>query len=244
MSSLRLRFENVKKSYGDNLVLDIPHLELSGGVRFLLGHNGSGKTTLLKLIAGVESATAGTIFLNDLPLNGMSVHQRQRMGITLAGQTPQLVESLTVKENVLLPITRPQSYWSLLSHTSDSETNLRQCHRYLQLTGLDHRADVYVRDLTLGERKLVELTCALVQEPRLLLLDEPTAGLGAPAYHWLPSCLFKLSRETIIVIVEHNFEFLRAFDSPVTLLHHGHVVGEGVANAPDITSKLDQYYFS
>jgi ABC-type branched-subunit amino acid transport system ATPase component len=198
---------------------------------------------LLKLIAGSETANAGEVWFDGHRLGNLAPFRRQRLGISIASQTAKLVDSLSVTENVLLPLLSGASILSLCRFKSFSAPHLARAELHCRSIGLGNSLDTIARQLTLSERKMLELACVFVQESRLILLDEPAAGLGARECNRLADVLVEAATKTCLVVVEHSLEFMRRFGARVVVMHHGCVVADGQGNSSEINSKIEEFYF-
>lgn len=226
-----LRVEQVEKVFGKVAVLLGVSLELESGERHaILGPNGAGKTTLFNLICGIHSATSGRIFLFGEDVSRMSVQRRASMGLGRTFQITNLFTGLTVLQNIVLarqsfepyrfnfckPLSR---YPKLISETED----------ILQLWGISDKRDKVVSTLSYGEQRQLEVIMALTNKPKLLLLDEPTAGLSPSETSSMTRFLSKLDASITILLVEHDMEVVFSLAEKITVMHYGNVVAQGPA---------------
>jgi branched-chain amino acid transport system ATP-binding protein len=192
----------------------------------LIGPNGAGKTTLFNAISGLIPPTAGTVRLDGRDLTGLAPHRIARLGLGRTFQSPRLFPGLTVLQHVVLSARfRPRAAASLRTRDGD----VGEAVRALELVRLDHRADVEaVREPT-GRRKLVELAMVLATRPRVLLLDEPMAGLNAGEVQFAMRLIRRIrdERGAAVFWVEHVMEAIMGVADRVVVLHHGEKLAEG-----------------
>ena len=195
-----------------------------GELRFLIGPNGAGKTTLIDCITGLSKPTAGDVLFEGRSLGGLREHERVRRGIGRSFQTPTVFESLTVLENLDLAETFRRPLVSLFGRrrrVADVVTST------LARVGLTAVRDQVAGALSHGQKQWLEVGMLLVQGPRLLLLDEPVAGMSPDERVQTGELLTELAGEHTVVVIEHDMAFLRRFASRVTVLHEGRVLSEG-----------------
>ncbi len=164
-----LRVEGLTKRFGGIVAVDGVSFELDPGVVLgIIGPNGSGKTTLLNLLSGVHRPDSGAVWFRDRPLAGAPPHELVRLGIARTFQTPRVFQTVTVYQNMLVP---------MLHRGGRVREAQRKALDLLELVGLDHVRDVPASRLSGGQQKLVEFARALVTDPALVLMDEPLAGV-------------------------------------------------------------------
>jgi branched-chain amino acid transport system ATP-binding protein len=219
------------KNYGSLRALAGVSLQVSPReVRGLIGPNGSGKSTLLHCIAGMLEPDAGDIRLGGNRLNKLPLSERTRLGLSIKFQHTRIFGELTVYENVLLALQQPSRYLDLL--LSRSKNALASgVTALLERVGLRDQATMIAGALSHGEQQWLEIAMALSIEPKMLLLDEPTAGLNARE-RAVTGALIAQLRDTGcgILIVEHDIEFIARISDRISVLEEGAVIVEG---APD-----------
>jgi branched-chain amino acid transport system ATP-binding protein len=203
-----------------------------GERRALIGPNGAGKTTLFNLIAGALPVTFGRIELFGRDITRMPTHRRAALGLTRTFQISNLFPTLTVRENCLLAVQalspvklamhRPLSGYRAL-HARVEET--------LAAVGLADRVGVVVRNLSHGEQRQLEIGLALAGRPRVLLLDEPTAGLSPAESAAMARLLGRLDPAITVLIIEHDMDIALEVARHVTVLHYGRVIADGTREA-------------
>ena len=228
-----LVIDNLSKSYGGVLAVSGVSLAVERGtVHALIGPNGAGKSTLINCVSGLYRADCGRILLAGRDASDLPAHARARMGLARTFQNLQLVNSLTVMENLQLGIRPARSVpadfasW-LLSDAFEADERAR-AFDILQQFGMAHLAAAFPEDLPYGHRKLVELARAIAEEPLVMLLDEPVAGLNDREAQEISSVIRRIrDAGTSILLVEHNMDFVMQLADRVTVLDHGERIAQG-----------------
>lgn len=228
MPDVILQTVQLGKSFGGLRALDNVTLTLRRGeTRAVIGPNGAGKSTLLNVLSGALPPDDGTVLFEGMPIVGLRPHQIARLGLVRTFQISNLFEGLTVEEALRAALARGRLH----------SINPATLHELLERFGLSEQAHRRTRELSHGDRRLVELALAIAQEPRLCLLDEPTAGLSPPETESILQLLLDLkAQRRTLLIVEHDMSVVRALADRVTLLHQGQVLAEG--SAEEITSSM------
>ncbi|HZA01726.1 MAG TPA: ATP-binding cassette domain-containing protein [Hyphomicrobiaceae bacterium] len=203
----------------------------AGEIRCIIGPNGAGKTTFISMISGHERPTAGRIVYDGTDITGWPVFRIARMGILRKFQTPTVFQHLSVFENVELAV---------LSTPLPPRERIPRIMRTLDQVRLRELADELVVTLSHGQRQWLEIGMLLASDARLLLLDEPTAGMTAEETHSTAELLRRLVRELGLsaVIIEHDISFIRDLEAPVMVLHLGQILAQGsfseIERNPDV----------
>jgi branched-chain amino acid transport system ATP-binding protein len=224
-----LEISNLKKSFGGVLATQDVSLTIRPGERrLIIGPNGAGKTTLFNQITGDLLSTAGQIRLFGVDVTQLAPYQRAHLGLARTYQIITLFDRDTLEHNVTLGLLglRPSRWqmWRPLSYYGDLSTEAR---RILDAVGLLHLADSLVSDIAYGEKRRVELAMALAQKPRVLLLDEPLAGLSNAERATVKQLIAAIPRETAVVMIEHDMDTALDLAETVTLLNYGRVIVDG-----------------
>jgi len=197
-----------------------------GELRFIIGPNGAGKTTLLDLITGKTKPDHGRIvFDGGIDLTKRQEHDLVRLGIGRKFQTPSVFASLTVYENMELSIGFRSKLGQLFKSVNNEDSD--RIAKALAMVRLVHRSDISAGVLSHGEKQWLEIGMLLVQDPKLLLLDEPVAGMTHRERMETGELLNDIGNESAVVVVEHDMEFVRQFARKITVLHEGRVISEG-----------------
>jgi branched-chain amino acid transport system ATP-binding protein len=207
-----------------NFDLDLPKGALYG----LIGPNGAGKTTLFNLIAGALPVSSGRITLFGRDVTGASAHRRAAQGLARTFQITNLFPDLTVLENALLAIqAHTSSRFAMLRPAATFSDLQARARATLDSVGLAGVADATVRNLSHGEQRQLEIGLALGGRPRLLLLDEPTAGLSPAESRLMADLLRRLDPAITVLMIEHDMDIALELSPRVTVLHYGCVIADG-----------------
>ena len=212
--------QEIYKSFGGNKVLQGVSLEVSQGETLgIVGPNGSGKTTLINVLSGVIRPDSGVVVFGGRDITHWRPHRRAKLGIGRTYQITRLFANLTAIENVMIP----------LHYGSRQEASQERIEEILQMVGLSHKKENYASDLSLAQRKRLELARALALNPKLLLLDEVFAGLNPVAVQEIVSLIQELKNKLgiTIVIVEHVLKALSQLADRVVVLAEGRLIFEG-----------------
>ena len=226
MTAALLDVRDVRVSFDGIRVLD--HLSLSlqpGELRFLIGPNGAGKTTLMDVVTGTTRPHAGQVTFDGHDALRMQPFQLARLGMGRKFQTPAIFGSLSVRENLEIAGGVQHSGWRLLRPV-DAATRGR-IEDVLDVTQLGSEVETRAGMLSHGQQQWLEIGMLLMQSPKLMLLDEPVAGLTRAERDRTSALLHQVQERCAILIVEHDMAFVRQFDATVTVLHQGRVLVEG-----------------
>src|SRR5579871_439586 len=220
VSAVSVSFDGFKVL--DNLTFSLERGEL----RFLIGPNGAGKTTFLDIITGKTRPAEGrVIFDGTLDVQRSPEHKLVQQGIARKFQTPTIFSSLTVFENLETAIGFRTSLTGLLGPLPNMQRD--KVEQMLDTIGLQDAARTRAGLLSHGQKQWLEIGMLLVQEPKLLLVDEPVAGMTQQEIERTEEILASLAGEHTVVVVEHDMDFVRSIATKVTVLHEGHVLAEG-----------------
>lgn len=238
-----LEVSKVSISFDGVRVLDELSLSLEDGeLRFLIGPNGAGKTTLIDVVSGKTRPQSGRILFDGADVLRLEPHHLVRRGMGRKFQTPAVFPSLTVRENLeIAGGADPRAGGWRLLRPIHSETRDRIADA-LQVTRLAAEANVRAGLLSHGRQQWLEIGMLLVQAPRLMLLDEPVAGLTRAERDRTSELLQHVRQRCAILIVEHDMGFVRQFDAPVTVLHQGRVLVEGPLAAVQKDERVIEVY--
>jgi len=214
-------FDGFKAIQGMNLQLE------RGELRFLIGPNGAGKTTMLDVICGKVKPTAGkVVFSTSIDITRKKEHQIAELGIGRKFQTPSIFPTLTVYENLEIAMKQKRGVFAAMRARMRAEDRDR-IEAQLGMIGLSAKKEWRAGGLSHGEKQWLEIGMMLLQEPEILLLDEPVAGMTDNETEKTGELLRQISRTQSIVVVEHDMEFVRNFASKVTVMHEGRLLKEG-----------------
>ncbi|MFZ9298471.1 MAG: ABC transporter ATP-binding protein [Hylemonella sp.] len=229
-----LSAQGLVKSFGGITATSNVHLDLHRGARHaLIGPNGAGKTTLVNLLTGVLAPTAGKIFLNGQEITRLAPHHRVRRGMVRTFQINQLFDSLTPLETLALTVSQHlglgAKWWQALGRNS---AVTQRCDQLLEQFRLSEVMNQPTRELPYGKRRLLEIAIALACDPRVLLLDEPGAGVPAGEREELLQSVAALPADVSVLLIEHDMDLVFSFAKRMTVLVNGAVLTEG--NPDDI----------
>lgn len=225
---LLLRTEGLTKSFGGLKALDGIDFTLTPGeLRAVIGPNGAGKTTFFNLITGLLPPTDGRIFFREEEITGLPPHRVSQKGIGRTLQLTSLFPGLSVYENVWIAAQSRRRFFNPLVHFSRLRDVERKTHEVLDLIGLQDKRDELASNLSHGDQRLLEIGLALGTNPSLLLLDEPTAGLGTQETAEVARTIKAFSKRTTIIIVEHDMDVVMSVADTITVLDQGRIIAEG-----------------
>jgi branched-chain amino acid transport system ATP-binding protein len=227
MSALAVR--SVSKSFGGLTVLSDISLEIAVGERhLLLGPNGAGKTTLFKVMAGELKPTGGTIHIDGKDVTRQSPNRRVELGLSRSFQILTLFAQDTFRHNLTLALLAGhRERWGMVRRLSALTDIRERAERVLEELGLEGYGDRIVDQCSYGERRRLEIALAVASRPRVLLLDEPYAGLSAPERESVRSLIDRIATDVAIVLIEHDMDVALSFAQRITVLHHGRIIASG-----------------
>jgi branched-chain amino acid transport system ATP-binding protein len=243
-SGYALEVVNLKKAFGGLTVTQNVSLAIGPGERrLIIGPNGAGKTTLFNQISGDMRPNAGLIRLFGTDITQLPPYRRAHLGLSRTYQIITLFGGDTLEHNVTLGLLGLRSarwqMWRPLSFYGDLASEAR---RTLDAVGLLHLANNPISDIAYGERRRVELAMALGQKPRVLLLDEPLAGLSNTERSTVKSLIASIPRETTVIMIEHDMDTALELAETVTLLNYGRVIVDGERDAVIADERTREVY--
>jgi len=239
-----LRTAGLSKSWGGFRANDGIDFALPAGARHaIIGPNGAGKTTFINLITGAYAPTSGEVFLGEDNVTRMPQHQRVKRGVTRTFQINTLFPGLTVLESVVLAICERSGsagYW--LGTVAKRKDEIAQAHDLLGSLRLEGDAGTVTRNLPYGKQRLVEIALALATKPKILLLDEPAAGIPSGESAELFEVLAALPADVSILLIEHDMNLVFRFAERITVLVGGKVLTEGVPAEIAVDPRVKEVY--
>ena len=225
----QLAVEHLRKNFGGIAALTGVSLRVKAGERqAIIGPNGAGKSTLFNVIAGEIAPTEGRVYLNNQDITGLTVSQRANLGLGHTFQRNNLFLGLTAFENVRLAVQhhrgitrhlfRPASHFVAVGHETD---------QILARVGLLNQRDEVVSRLAYGQQRALEVALALAIDPKILLLDEPTAGMSPAETKDMVNLIESLPRSLTMLIVEHDMDVVFSVADRITVLHYGQSISSG-----------------
>ncbi len=196
--------------------------------RAIIGPNGAGKTSLFNCLTGVLPPTSGRILLFGRDVTRVPDYQRARMGVARTYQITNVFAGLTALENVILAVQgTSRGKWIVHRPVEALAGPRARALEELERVGLAHRAGALVRLLSYGERRQLEMALALASRPRVLLLDEPTAGLAPAERQRIMETIARVPRDVTVILIEHDMNVVMGFADEITVLHRGAILFEG-----------------
>jgi branched-chain amino acid transport system ATP-binding protein len=221
------------KSFGALTVAQSIDLDLQPGARLgLIGPNGAGKTSFVNLLTGMLRADAGTILLNGEEITGLKPEARVRRGLVRTHQINTLLLETSLRENLAIAVAERENFaWRFLRFGPQWRRCLAEGEAQLAAFGIADFAEQRVAELPYGQQRLLEIAIALVLKPRVLLLDEPAAGVPAAEAHAIHAALDKLPGEISILMIEHDMDVVFRFAREIAVLVQGRVLTTGTPRA-------------
>jgi branched-chain amino acid transport system ATP-binding protein len=239
-----LELKGLCKSFGGlHAVRDVTLSIMPGDRKAIIGPNGAGKTTLFNVITGIYPATAGNIVLFGQDVTTWPSHRRTALGMARTFQVTSLFPKLSVLDNVLLAIKglRKSKFvmWRFLSSYKEVYD---KAYQLLENAGFFDRKDVEVRNLSHGEQRQLEIVVGLASDPKILLLDEPAAGLSSGESTEMARFLMKLDPALAILLIEHDMDVVFDVASQISVLHFGEVLETGTPQQIHSSVKVQEIY--
>jgi branched-chain amino acid transport system ATP-binding protein len=224
-----LRIEGLTKRFGGVIASDEISLSVARGeLHAVIGPNGAGKTTLISQLTGERAPDSGSIRFDGRDITALPVHRRSHLGLARSFQITSLFLDFTALDNVALAVQAHAGHSFRFWRPARAEPELREPARAaLDRVGLGPRADVLVSKLSHGEHRQLEIAMALATRPRMLLLDEPMAGMGAEDSARMLRMLRELKQRLTILLIEHDMEVVFALADRITVLVYGRVIASG-----------------
>ena len=234
MSNNYLEVTNLKKSFGGIKAVDIQSLKLNKDqLTSIIGPNGAGKTTFFDLISGFQDSDNGKVYLNDKNITKSQPYLIARLGMIRTFQLTKVFDRMTVLENMMFSasnVNNDSFLKSLFKLPSQkiNEKNIRdKSFEIMKELNIEHMADSYARELSGGQKKLLELGRSIINDPKILLLDEPLAGVNPKLAEEILEIILNLSEKGIsILMVEHNIEAVMKISERVVVLAEGKVIAD------------------
>ncbi len=220
LEGVTVSFDGFKAVDDLNLYLDKNEL------RVIIGPNGAGKTTVLDLICGRTKVSNGSIRFKDQEITGLKEHEIVRRGIGRKFQTPSIYEDLTVFENLELSLPRGRNIAGALFWKRTDDV-IEQVHETARAVFLEEQLDRLAETLSHGQKQWLEIGMLLAQNPELMMLDEPVAGMSVSERIRTAELLERVSKGRSVIVIEHDMKFVESIADRVTVLHQGKVLAEG-----------------
>src|SRR5712692_3039617 len=238
-----LATEGLAVRFGGLRALNNVNLAVAPGeIRAIIGPNGAGKSTLFNCLTGVLRPTAGHIRFAGADITGLSPDRISQKGIARSYQITNILPNATVLENVRIAAQSRRHGWSMLSHHRSYRDIIERAEAVLEAVGLGSKRDELAANLSHGEQRNLEIGVALATEPRLLCLDEPTAGMSATETGETMELVRRIAEGLTILIVEHDMEVVMGLARTITVLHYGEVLAEGSPAQIQANPRVQEVY--
>ena len=239
-----LRIDGLTKRFGGVIASDSISLEVPAGkLHAIIGPNGAGKTTLIGQLVGEIRSDAGRIHFDGRDVTALPTYRRSQLGLARSFQITSLFLDFTALDNVALAVQAHAGHSFYFWRNARGEGSLRAPARAaLARVGLADRGDVLVSNLSHGEHRQLEIAMALATSPRMLLLDEPMAGMGPDESARMVETLRELKRELTILLIEHDMEAVFALADRITVLVYGRIIASGSPEAIRANAEVRQAY--
>jgi branched-chain amino acid transport system ATP-binding protein len=240
-----LKLNRLSKRFGGlealrDIQLDVPQ----GQRRAIIGPNGAGKTTLFNVISGDLPASSGSVFVFGQDVTRMPQYRRIGLGLRRTYQTSALFDGLTVSQNLYLGVLGPEAkgHFDMFLPAEGRQSIMERVHKTAEDVGLVDRLKIPAGDLSHGERRQLEIGLAIANNPRLIMLDEPAAGLSAEERALVVGQMKSFDREITLLLIEHDMEVALTVAEWVTVLHQGSVIAEGTPAQISTSALVQQVY--
>jgi branched-chain amino acid transport system ATP-binding protein len=238
-----LRIEGLTMRFGglaamNNVSLSVPR----GEIRAVIGPNGAGKSTFFNCITGVLKPTGGRIVFDGDDITGLPPHAISQKAIARSYQITNILPGATVLENVRIAVQSRHHSWSLLKHHRSYDDVIERARAVLASVGLADKAEELAANLSHGEQRNLEIGIALGTAPKLLCLDEPTAGMSVSETHATVELIRRIAANLTIMIVEHDMEVVMGLAHTISVFHYGEVLAEGTPAAIQANPRVQEVY--
>ena len=228
-----LKIQNLTKKFGGVKAVNDCSFEIKKGmITALIGPNGSGKTTLFNLVSGILKTDDGKIIFDNQNITNLAIEKISNLGISRLFQKPSLFKNLTVKENLFLAINEQDTkFWSSFVKTSEDKSDEGKIMRILKSVEMEKFIDTNAKDLSYGQKRLVEIARAILNQHKFLMLDEPAAGVNPKLREKIKKILLKLKEKNeTILLIEHDMNFTLKTADIIIVLEKGKVIAQGNPN--------------
>ena len=234
--------ENLSVSFDGFKAVDIPQYGIEHGeLRVIIGPNGAGKTTFCDLVSGKTQPSTGRVYFDGKEITQMEESDIALSGIGRKFQTPTVFDSLTTYENLLLALPGNQGWKNNLLQL-ESKEEVEKIDEILEKVSLIDQREMPAKSLSHGQRQWLAISALIISKPKLLLVDEPAAGLTDLETEQTADLLLELAEEHTIVVIEHDMDFVRRLGKTVTVLNEGQVLAEGMIDEMEKNEEVMEAY--
>lgn len=234
--------ESLSVSFDGFKAVDIPQYGIEHGeLRVIIGPNGAGKTTFCDLVSGKTKPSTGRVYFDEKEITQMDESDIALCGIGRKFQTPTVFDSLTTYENLLLALPGNQGWKNNLLQP-ESKEEVEKIDEILEKVSLINQREMPAKSLSHGQRQWLAISALIISKPKLLLVDEPAAGLTDLETEQTADLLLELAEEHTIVVIEHDMDFVRRLGKTVTVLNEGQVLAEGMIDEMEKNEEVMEAY--
>lgn len=239
-----LQTEDLSKSFGAlQAVLNVDLNVNKGTIHSIIGPNGAGKTTLFNLLTGFLPSSTGKIYFHGRDITALQPYQISQLGIGRSFQITSIFPELTVHENIRIVLqSRTKSNYSLFNSMNGLSDLQDKAQQILKSIGLEDKWDLLAKNLSHGEKRILDIGIGLASEPELLLLDEPASGLVGDEIARVTDLVRNISNYVTIVLVEHNIDVVLSISNIITVLYYGEIIAEGKPEEIQDNEKVQEIY--
>ena len=235
--------ENITKKFGAFVALkNVSTAFEMNKLTAIIGPNGAGKSTFFNVISGAFPPTAGRVLFDGIDITGAKQHEFARMGIAKSFQITNVFPQLSTRENVRVAVQMRRSRFELLKPRDAMRDLIEHAESLLERVGLGSALERPARDLAHGQQRCLEVAMALACDPRLLLLDEPTAGMSPEETLAMMDLITSLAAERTVVLVEHKMKLVMGICQRLIVLHHGEFLAEGTPDDIRANDEVKRVY--
>ena len=244
MPDALLTVDSLRKSFGALVATDDLSLSVAGGeIHAVIGPNGAGKTTLIHQLAGMMESDSGRVLFEGHDIGALGAPQRVRRGLVRSFQITSILRDFSALDNVALAIQAEQGHSFRFWRSARTDASLREpAMALLEEVGLGHRADVRAGVLAHGEQRQLEIAMALATRPKMLLLDEPMAGMGAEESARMTAYLASLKGRITMLLIEHDMDAVFALADRITVLVYGRAIATGTPDTIRADAEVRRAY--
>ncbi|MBV8537288.1 MAG: ABC transporter ATP-binding protein [Alphaproteobacteria bacterium] len=238
-----LRTEGLTVRFGGLLALNGVDFEIQPGeVRAIIGPNGAGKSTFFNCVTGVRRPTSGRIVFDGVDITGLPPDRISQRGIARSYQITNILPNVTALENVRIAAQSRRHGWNMVRHHSAFQDLLDEAAAALRAVGLLNKAEELASNLSHGEQRNLEIGIALATKPKLLCLDEPTAGMSHAETQETMALVRRISKDLTILIVEHDMPLVMELANRITVFHYGEVLADGAPEEIQKNPRVQEVY--
>ncbi len=238
-----LRTEGLTVRFGGLLALNGIDFDIQRGeIRAIIGPNGAGKSTFFNCLTGVQRPTAGRIIFDGNEITGLPPDRISQKGIARSYQITNILPNVTALENVRIAAQSRRHAWNMVRHHGAFQDLLDEAAAALRAVGLLNKSDELASNLSHGEQRNLEIGIALATRPRLLCLDEPTAGMSAAETRETIDLVRRIATELTILIVEHDMPLVMELAHRITVFHYGEIIADGAPEDIQQNARVQEVY--